>query len=218
MPAHMRHRVLSLISVIGLVGAVWSCSMSGSMRVADDAPIPCLGMSRRTLMAKGDDLWGVEDARKWDYIVIHHSATDQGSLASIDFYHRYERKPVFENGCAYHFVVGNGTGTGDGQVEPSQRWDQQLDSTATRNDQMNSEGMNVCLVGDFEKYEPTPGQMQALRELVVYLMLKHGIPSRRVFDHKDVNPPGSPTECPGKFFPMRELKTEIEEAERSFYR
>ena len=57
--------------------------------------------------------WGPNvPSRRWQYIVIHHSATHGGGAKSFDSMHR-------GNGwdeLGYHFVVGNGTDTGDGTV------------------------------------------------------------------------------------------------------
>ena len=54
---------------------------------------------------------------KWLYIVIHHSATPAGSAAQFDRSHR--QKGWDELG--YHFVIGNGTGSRDGQIEVGPR-------------------------------------------------------------------------------------------------
>src|SRR5688572_16965793 len=58
--------------------------------------------------------------RRWKYIVIHHSGAEEGSLKSIDRYHREERH--MENGLAYHFLIGNGNGMGDGEIAVGNRW------------------------------------------------------------------------------------------------
>jgi hypothetical protein len=57
----------------------------------------------------------------WQWIVIHHSATTTGGAAAFDKMHR--AKGWDELG--YHFVIGNGTDTRDGQVEVGSRWPRQ---------------------------------------------------------------------------------------------
>jgi len=59
-------------------------------------------------------------SRKWRYVVVHHSATEAGSAAGMDRYHREERH--MENGLAYHFVIGNGHGMRDGDITIGNRW------------------------------------------------------------------------------------------------
>jgi len=63
--------------------------------------------------------------REWKYIVIHHSASASGCAAEFDRYHREKRG--WENGLGYHFVIGNGSGAGDGQIEIGNRWVKQID-------------------------------------------------------------------------------------------
>src|SRR5690606_9137949 len=53
-------------------------------------------------------------ARRWKYIVIHHSGVNTGSVKSTDRYHREERH--MEQGMAYHFLIGNGNGMRDGEI------------------------------------------------------------------------------------------------------
>ena len=47
--------------------------------------------------------------------MVHNSGTRQGSAKAFEHYHRRVRK--IQNGLAYHFVIGNGTSTGDGAIE-----------------------------------------------------------------------------------------------------
>jgi N-acetylmuramoyl-L-alanine amidase len=42
-----------------------------------------------------------------------------GSATEFDSYHR--RRGGLENGLGYHFVIGNGSGTPDGEIEISNR-------------------------------------------------------------------------------------------------
>ncbi|MGE5212259.1 MAG: hypothetical protein ACM3NN_01065, partial [Nitrospirota bacterium] len=52
--------------------------------------------------------------RRWQFIVVHNSGTRQGNARVFDYYHRHVRR--MQNGLAYHFVIGNGTSTGNGQI------------------------------------------------------------------------------------------------------
>src|SRR5205823_9925777 len=53
----------------------------------------------------------VSHANQWYWIVIHHSATPTSGAAAIDKMHRARG---FDE-LGYHFVIGNGTDTRDGQ-------------------------------------------------------------------------------------------------------
>lgn len=134
---------------------------------------------------------------KWKYIVIHHSATDRGSAKGMDRYHREERH--MENGLAYHFVIGNGHGAGDGEISVGSRWRRQIKGGHVATTSLNEKSIGICLVGNFEKAPPTRKQMESLRALNEYLRKRCGLNRSRVKPHRDINP--RPTKCPGKHFP-----------------
>lgn len=137
---------------------------------------------------------------RWKYIVVHNSGTREGNARVFDIYHRRVRHMV--NGLAYHFVIGDGHGSGDGQIEVGHRWTAQLNGGHVASDYLNDIALGVCLVGDFNRDEPTKEQIGALEELVDYLRNRVGKNQGRraiVYAHKEINP--RPTDCPGSRFP-----------------
>lgn len=142
---------------------------------------------------------------QWQYIIIHNSSTRQGSARIFDAYHRNVRK--MPNGLAYHFVIGNGRGAGDGEIEVGARWHKQLQGGHVASNYLNRIAIGICLVGDFNRDLPTRAQMEALEELVDYLRARVGKTRGRpaaVRGHKQVNP--RPTDCPGDRFDLRWLR------------
>ena len=134
----------------------------------------------------------VSGSRPWKWIVIHHSATPSGSAKAFDRMHK--EKGWDELG--YHFVIGNGTETGDGQIEVGPRWPKQKwgAHAKTPDNQYNDYGIGICLVGNFDIERPTPNQLRSLAKLVAYLEKTYHIPSSRVLGHSDTKP----TDCPGR--------------------
>lgn len=104
-------------------------------------------------------------------------------------------------GIGYHFLIGNGNGMSDGEIEPTFRWRQQLQGAHAGNDEYNQHGIGICLIGNFEKERPSAPQMTAIKQLVAVLKKEYRIPSREVVGHRDVRA----TACPGKLFPMSEI-------------
>ena len=102
-------------------------------------------------------------APAWEFIVIPHSATRSGSARAFDHDHRSRG---MANGLAYHFVIGNGRGGNDGEVEIGERWLKQIPGGHCRNERNNTRGIGICLVGDFSDSRPTAKQMEALVTLV----------------------------------------------------
>ena len=107
---------------------------------------------------------------RWQYIVIHHSGVDTGTVKAMDKYHREVRH--MENGLAYHFVIGNGSGMGDGEIAVGRRWTQQLDGGHLASEAQNKVAIGICLVGNFDKHQPTAREMESLRALVEALMAR----------------------------------------------
>jgi N-acetylmuramoyl-L-alanine amidase len=150
----------------------------------------------------------IDDARvahnRWKYIIVHNSGTRQGNARIFDYYHRYVRR--MPNGLAYHFVIGNGTSSGNGQVEIGNRWARQLNGGHVHSDYLNYISIGICLVGDFNRDLPTKAEYEALDELIRYLRRRVGKVDGRysiVRGHKEINP--RPTDCPGNRFPLNWL-------------
>ncbi len=143
--------------------------------------------------------------KDWTAIVIHHSATENGNAAIFDRMHREENH---WDGVGYDFVIGNGTNSGDGQIEVTFRWRNQKTGAhcgGTPENWANEEGIGICLVGNFNHSTPTSQQMQSLAKLVRFLQKRYGIPTDRIYSHK--NTPGARvTVCPGARFSMIRFK------------
>ena len=140
--------------------------------------------------------------RRWQFIVVHNSGTRQGNARVFDYYHRHVRR--MQNGLAYHFVIGNGTSTGNGQVEVGDRWRRQINGGHVHSDYLNNISLGICLVGDFNRGQPTRAQLDACEELIRYLRDRCGKTDRGaipVRPHREINPPRWPTDCPGDDFP-----------------
>ncbi len=141
--------------------------------------------------------------RTWRYIVIHHSGTSEGSAAA---FHKYHREVKGWDGLGYHFVIGNGRGSGDGKVEVGFRWPKQMHGAhAGRppdgSNTMNETGIGICLVGDFNRGPPSAAQKRSLHELVDFLSAWCRIPKENIVLHRDIRD----TDCPGRRFPAAEF-------------
>jgi hypothetical protein len=136
---------------------------------------------------------------RWQYIVIHHSGVDTGTVKAMDQYHREVRH--MENGLAYDFVIGNGNGMGDGEIAVSRRWTQQLDGGHLASEAQNKVALGICLVGNFDERRPTPRELDGLRALVEALMVRCKLTPRAVKTHQQINIVH--TRCPGTKFPTQ---------------
>src|SRR3954471_13501629 len=76
-----------------------------------------------------------------------------------------------QGGAGDHFVIGNGDGCLDGEIQLGQRWNKQLAAVPPAGAQMSEPDsiVSICLVGDFDRSVPTPTQLQRLSQLVTSL-------------------------------------------------
>jgi LysM repeat protein len=146
-------------------------------------------------------------SNKWKYIIIHHSATDEGS--SLQFHKHHQNKGWKSVG--YHFVIDNGESEKpDGFIEITPRWLKQENGAHCKASHMNNKSIGICLVGNFNKTELTKAQMDSLVYLVNKLRLYYKIPMKRILKHGQVR--GSNTDCPGKKFPWYWFKKRLKES------
>jgi hypothetical protein len=124
-------------------------------------------------------------------------ATFGGNAKIFDYFHRQTRG--MENGMAYHFVIGNGSDSGDGQIEVGSRWLQQKQGGHLASESLNEIAIGICLVGDFSTHRIGPRQTASLIELVQYLRRLQPDSKLKFRLHREINT--KPTECPGKLFP-----------------
>ena len=146
-------------------------------------------------------------ARKWEYIVLHHSATEGATVEAIDAAHRARKDAVGRPwlGIGYHFVVGDGRGIPDGEIEPTFRWRDQIHGAHAGDRLHNDSGIGLCLVGNFDEHPPTQRQVAATKQLIADLCTTYDIDDSHVIVHKDL----SATNCPGKLFDLQEFLTPV---------
>ena len=142
-------------------------------------------------------------ARDWKHIVIHHTASEGGSVATIHAEHLNRKDKNGNNwkGIGYHFLIGNGSGMDDGEIEPTFRWKKQMQGAHAGNDEYNQHGIGICLVGNFQDHRPSTAQLASIKRLVGVLKREYGLKSSQVVGHRDVKA----TACPGKMFPLTEI-------------
>lgn len=138
---------------------------------------------------------------KWKYIIIHHSGTEDGSALQ---FHRWHLNKGWDKGVGYHFVIDrNESSKQDGQIESTPRWIKQEDGAHCKAGDMNTRGIGICLVGNFDKERVSEKQMESLVFLVNKLRRHYKVPLNRIMGHGEVT--GASTHCPGRQFPWREF-------------
>jgi hypothetical protein len=136
---------------------------------------------------------------QWKSIYIHHSATGSGNAVTLG-------QLSGGAGLGDHFVIGNGEGAIDGEIQIGQRWNRQLAATPPAGAPALDPGcISICLIGDFDRTVPTPTQIKRLSQLVAALQARYGISNDRVIV---LSRPRSAASC-GKYFPMTALRDQL---------
>ncbi|MCP5002966.1 MAG: N-acetylmuramoyl-L-alanine amidase [Planctomycetes bacterium] len=186
----------NLILLLFIVPLLYGCSTSANRQpVQSKYDPPVLQKSKIFIPNAVQRELDIFKVRRWKYIVIHHSASNAGNASSIGKYHREVRG--WENGLGYHFLIGNGNGARDGQVEVGNRWNDQIDGAHAGKGEYNQYGIGICLVGNFENEYPSESQITSLVSLVNYLQKRCNIKKENVLKHCSVRK----TVCPGNHFP-----------------
>ena len=109
---------------------------------------------------------------RWKFVYIHHSRTHSGSALSVD---------QSAGGAGDHFVIGNGDGAVDGEIQLCPRWDSQQSAAPPAGaSRIDAACISICLVGDFDHDRPTSTQLRRLGALVNALQAKFHIAAQDV--------------------------------------
>ena len=144
---------------------------------------------------------------KWKYIIIHHSASDEGNAL---LFHKSHINYRGFNSLGYHFVIDNGSyGKPEGYIESSPRWIKQQSGAHCQAAGMNRKSIGICLVGNFSKEQVSDKMLSSLVYLVNLLRKYYKIPRQNIIGHGKV--PGASTECPGTKFPWQKFFSQLQQ-------
>jgi len=142
---------------------------------------------------------GFRKRPKTERIVIHHSASSPKT--TIEDIHRWHLQRNWA-GIGYHYVIYS-----DGTIYRGRpEWARGAHAWLDEKHEANTNGLGICLIGNFEIGKPTEEQINSLIWLIHNIWKRYPSPELPVIGHKDV----MPTSCPGKNFPWEELKKRLE--------
>ncbi|MBI1370138.1 MAG: hypothetical protein GC162_15975 [Planctomycetes bacterium] len=186
--------------------------VSGVLLMLEPAPLaPSVGPVLTVLDAGprgADTLFATQapiEAGRWQAIVVHDSRTTHGDARTLGAAHQQ----LGYGGLVYDFVIGNGDGAPDGEIQTGYRWSRQMDAAAVRGTAddawYNRHAIHVCLIGDGNQAAPTSMQMDQLLRLVTALQYRLHIPSDRVLLLSNI----TSTDSPGLLFPASSFRQQL---------
>ena len=114
---------------------------------------------------------------RWNCIEIYYSATKAGNieqLASLSGLASPE-----DINC--HFVICNGLGAGDGQIQPTEKWQRQWSIIPGQTWYGSSQTIRICVIADDETIRPTNFQIKRVEALVETLSRKFNIQPEYIY-------------------------------------
>ncbi|MDY6913563.1 MAG: peptidoglycan recognition family protein [Planctomycetota bacterium] len=127
---------------------------------------------------------------KWRNIVIHSTAGEPGVVGRC------------------HFVVHPVASGMTEAVEATAFWKHQLESRHTNipGRDYNTDSIGICLVGDFHRQQPPPGQLQMLIALVHVLQRQFNISADHIYLHSELD---ADSQSPGAAFPAERFTASL---------
>ncbi len=157
--------------------------------------------------------WRLTRLRRLDTIVIHHSASDHSTIASIHAYHKSEGHA----GCDYNYVI-----TPDGIIYKGRGLIYQGGHVSNvKSNDLNARSCGICITGAIHKHAPTGEQVAPAKKLILAILAQNGqsvggvaIQVAKIYGHRevpyyvnnDLTGRPYPTLCPGAYMPLAEFK------------
>lgn len=142
-----------------------------------------------------------------EYIIIHHSLTDDGTVVNTQSIRRYHMNDLGWSAIGYHYLIERINNT----VEIIKgRFDDQVGAHCKQN-RMNYKSLGICCVGNFDEAPPDDIVWYKLVRLCRSLMHIHDIPWQHVHPHRLH---ATYKTCPGKMFDMDKLTDALRKGEQ----
>jgi len=136
-----------------------------------------------------------DEAMRPEYIIIHHSLTQDRRTVSWGAIRRYHKGDLGWRDIGYHF----GVELVDDHYEILMGRFPNEEGAHCKQQSMNRHSVGVCCVGNFDVMPPPVEQYELCLKLTRYLMMLFAITPERVLGHREL---AEHKTCPGKMWNM----------------
>jgi hypothetical protein len=118
---------------------------------------------------------------RWNRIEVYYSGTKAGNIEQL----------VSLSGLACpedincHFIICNGLGGDDGQIQPTEKWQRQWSTIPGRTWHGSEQTIRICVIADGKNTRPTDFQIKRLEVLVEQLQRKFDIQPDSIYYPSD---------------------------------
>jgi hypothetical protein len=162
-------KVLAALLVSMTIGAVVLMALGNNPPSA--GPFCLSSYYRLDPIEKAVSSQAAQSSHRWNCIEIYYSATKAGNieqLASLSGLSSPE-----DLNC--HFVICNGLGAEDGQIQPTEKWQRQWSIIPGQNWYGSSQTIRICVIADDQTSPPTNLQIKRVEALAEELSRKFNI-------------------------------------------
>jgi len=159
-------KTLAALLVSMTTGAIVLMALSGNPPSA--GPFCLSSYYRLDSVEKAIPSRAAQSPGRWNCIEIYYSGTKAGNIEQL----------AALNGLANpedincHFVICNGLGSGDGQIQPTEKWQRQWSIIPGPTWYGTSQTIRICVIADGHTCRPTDSQIKRTEALIEGLCRK----------------------------------------------
>lgn len=118
----------------------------------------------------------ISEVQNWNRLEIFYSRTSSGN---IDLLAKLSGLTGSED-LNFHFLVCNGSGGVDGQIQSTERWGRQRPALSGGNWYGTAQTIRICVIGNGPRKMPSSYQIKRTCALAELLSRKYGISARQI--------------------------------------
>ena len=118
-----------------------------------------------------------QSAGRWNCIEIYYSGTKGGNIEQLASLSGLANPEDID--C--HFVICNGLGGDNGQIQTTEKWQRQWSSIPGRTWYGSGQTIRICLIADGKTAHPTDFQIKSIEALVEALYRKFSIQPQSIY-------------------------------------
>lgn len=116
-------------------------------------------------------------SRHWNSIEISYSGTKAGNIKQLASLNGL----VDPNDINCHFVICNGLGAGDGQIQPTEKWQRQWPIAPAQTRYISEQTIHIYVIADSKISHPTDFQIKRTEALVEVLSRRFDIQPESIY-------------------------------------
>jgi len=172
-------KVLAALLVSMTVGAVVLMAMGNNP--PSKGPFSLASYFRLDPIEKAIHSEAAQSPERWNRIEVYYSGTKAGNIEQLT---SLSGLPGSEDiNC--HFVICNGLGGGDGQIQPTEKWQNQWSITPGRTWYGSSRTIRICVIANGRTCPPTDCQIKRIEQLVEGLHRRFVISTESIYYPSD---------------------------------